>query len=1051
MEVPNGKLVRVSTGDRSVVVAHGLPDGSLVFVSSRDGQNNIYRLRAGATDAVADVTAVTQLTRFAPGKEATIGHGVRDLSVNATGTMAVFCVWDTLYTLDLRAATPEARAVAVRVGGDTGQLDVIRTNLSKQVREAALSPDGKTMAVAARGEIFVRSTEKDRPTRRVTAGAAKDEDVAWSPDGKRLYFVSDGQGTRGVYMATVAMSREDVAAEPAKPEAKPETKPEAKPETKPTEEPAKGAEGEVKGDANGEGEKKEPEKKESKKKVDEGKRWAEALTFTIAPVYTPVNTEIMSPRFSPDGKRVLLTRNLGDLLLAEVDDEGRISEGSVRVVFSGWNEPDVQWSADSRHIVYAVEDLNFNSDVFVLDLDAPAGSGAAAPVNLTRHPDLDHSPRLSADGKVLAFLSDRDADSNGRDDVYIVTLDRTLDGLRPYELAEYFKDAAEKAKKRKPLGAPEGGKPAGDGEEKPEAKAEPAGGGGAGGGGPGGRGRRGRDGAEDASTDDPPASGAKEPEKKDAKGDDKPSEKAAEKPAEKKETGPSPKNPLKFDSDDAWKRVRKVVDVDGGGAGTLEIAPGGERIIFSAGAEGQGTGQQLVSVDYKGSDRKVIAAGGASNVRITLAGDKVTMVQAGEAAIGKPGGGEVERQSIDAPVTIEVSSQQRQKFIEAARTIGQKFYHPTLKGLDWSALTARYVGLVERTRTDTEFNRVFMQQLGELNGSHLGITGGRSTGGAGEPCGTLGIESRPTAGGFEVTRILAGTPADKPVLRNSHRLEVGDVITAVNGRALGGGGAEGAGEPTLDLLAALAGTVGQETLLTVRAQTGTSKNVLIVPQGAGADTAARYADEVRRNTELVDRLSGGRLGYLHIRGMDLASTRDFERDLFAAAEGKDGLLIDVRDNGGGSTADILLASLTAPRHAYTAPRGTDPTAVPKDAYPRDRRLIYGYTRPLSVLINANSFSNAEIFAHAIKTTGRGKVVGTATYGGVISTGAFSLIDGTTVRLPFRGWYLPNGKDMENNGTVPDIDVERLPQDDAAGNDRQLEAAVKELLDRAAKP
>ena len=119
----------------------------------------------------------------------------------------------------------------------------------------------------------------------------------------------------------------------------------------------------------------------------------------------------------------------------------------------------------------------------------------------------------------------------------------------------------------------------------------------------------------------------------------------------------------------------------------------------------------------------------------------------------------------------------------------------------------------------------------------------------------------------------------------------------------------------------------------------------------------------------------------------------------------------------------------------------------KDVYPRDRRLIYAWTRPINVLINQNSFSNAEIFAHAIKTIDRGKLIGTATFGGVISTGAATLIDGTTVRTPFRGWYLPDGRDLENNGAKPDVDVPQEPQDEAAERDPQLEAAVKELLGR----
>jgi tricorn protease len=236
-------------------------------------------------------------------------------------------------------------------------------------------------------------------------------------------------------------------------------------------------------------------------------------------------------------------------------------------------------------------------------------------------------------------------------------------------------------------------------------------------------------------------------------------------------------------------------------------------------------------------------------------------------------------------------------------------------------------------------------------------------------------------------------------------------------------------------------------LLDVTRASGVLERLLLrtVPFERIVDLA--YEDDVRQRRARVEELSEGRLGYLHIRGMSTPSVRDFEHDLHAAAAGKDGLVIDVRDNGGGSTADILLASLTAPRHAWTLPRGADPDTTPRDAYPRDRRLIHGYSRPIVVLVNEYSFSNAEIFAHAIKTTGRGRLVGTATFGGVISTGGTTLVDGTRVRLPFRGWFLPDGTDMENHGAVPDLDVPRLPGDEAAGVDMQLERATSDLLSR----
>ena len=191
--------------------------------------------------------------------------------------------------------------------------------------------------------------------------------------------------------------------------------------------------------------------------------------------------------------------------------------------------------------------------------------------------------------------------------------------------------------------------------------------------------------------------------------------------------------------------------------------------------------------------------------------------------------------------------------------------------------------------------------------------------------------------------------------------------------------------------------------------------------------------------------SGGRLGYIHIQAMSQQSLDDFERDLCAAASGRDGLLVDVRNNGGGSTADRVLASLMAQPHAYTVPRGAD--AGYTRGYPQDRLFIQRWTLPTNMLCNEKSFSNAEIVSHAFKNLKRGTLVGEQTYGGVISTGGTSLVDGTTVRLPFRGWYTPEGRDMENNGALPDIRVPPSPVDEANDHDAQLKAAVDDLLGR----
>lgn len=221
--------------------------------------------------------------------------------------------------------------------------------------------------------------------------------------------------------------------------------------------------------------------------------------------------------------------------------------------------------------------------------------------------------------------------------------------------------------------------------------------------------------------------------------------------------------------------------------------------------------------------------------------------------------------------------------------------------------------------------------------------------------------------------------------------------------------------------------------LTVAAANGDERKVTLRP--IASVSGLLYEEWVTGNRGKVDALSDGKLGYLHIRGMNMTSFHQMEADLFAAGHGKDGLIVDVRFNGGGSTADHVLTALTQPRHAITRSRGSG------EGYPQDRKVYASWDQPIVLMCNEHSFSNAEILAHAVKQLGRGRVVGMRTAGGVISTGSSRLLDGSSVRMPTRGWYLvTTGEDMELNGCMPDIVLWNAP----GGPDLQLETAVKAL-------
>jgi tricorn protease len=234
--------------------------------------------------------------------------------------------------------------------------------------------------------------------------------------------------------------------------------------------------------------------------------------------------------------------------------------------------------------------------------------------------------------------------------------------------------------------------------------------------------------------------------------------------------------------------------------------------------------------------------------------------------------------------------------------------------------------------------------------------------------------------------------------------------------------------------------------VTVLGVAGSERSVLLHPVGDSEHENLRYEQWVRQRRALVDRWSGGRLGYLHIQGMNIPSFETFERDLFAAADGKEGLMIDVRSNGGGWTTDYLMTVLSVRRHAYTLPRDGDPSVR---SYPTSERLpLAAYTRPAAALCNEDSYSNAEIFSWAFQTLGRGPLIGSPTFGAVISTGGTRLLNGAWVRLPGRGWYVAgSGINMEKQGAQPDVVVWQPPaEDSSATEDGQLQTAVRVLLD-----
>ena len=401
-----------------------------------------------------------------------------------------------------------------------------------------------------------------------------------------------------------------------------------------------------------------------------------------------------------------------------------------------------------------------------------------------------------------------------------------------------------------------------------------------------------------------------------------------------------------------------------------------------------------------------------------------------------PAGGGAARRRVSFNVTVEIKKPKEweEMFDDAWRTMKYRFYDAKMHGKDWDAMRAKYKPIVQFVGERHELMNVINEMIGELNASHTGASaGGGGGGGRGRGEGGsvstrhLGIELEPDddAGRYKVTHVYDEGPLDK----DWFKIEKGNYLIAIDGKSIKSGD---------DYWASLGRRLNRKVEITINSKPSEEgawklKYEPITMQAYGN---LRYERWVKERRDSVDKLSGGRVGYLHIKAMDQPSLVRFRKDL-AEFRHKEGLVIDQRWNGGGNIEQELLAILVQRPYQVWQPRGTEPTARP----------FAGYYGPKVVLQNWRSASNAEMFPAGFRALGLGKVVGTPTMGAVIGTGSYSLIDGSTVRTPGVGVFLADSArtNMENSGVKPDVYVENSPEDNLAGRDRQLETGVKEVM------
>ncbi len=365
------------------------------------------------------------------------------------------------------------------------------------------------------------------------------------------------------------------------------------------------------------------------------------------------------------------------------------------------------------------------------------------------------------------------------------------------------------------------------------------------------------------------------------------------------------------------------------------------------------------------------------------------------------------------------------------------YYDAKTHGVNWVDIGGRYLAPTRNASSYSVFIRVMNMLLGELDSSHLGFYADDNSRkewarkapaiGWNEVTAHLGLryEKTPAPDGWIVHDVIPGGPAD----RHGIDIRPGDVIIAIDGQPVGGG---------IDPTRVLNGPANRKARVTYRRIGGGAETVVIPTCDFATARKLIGADELKTKRRIVHEKSYGRFGYLNIDAMNWESFWAFQHDVFSEGYGRDGLIIDVRWNFGGFTADQMLQILLGGDHSRAVTRTCG------------AGYLFGYwgrpvwSKPIVVLCNEYTGSNGEIFSHAIKTLKRGKLVGRETGGGVIGTFDNPLLDLGCFRDARYGWFVLDGTDMEHHGAKPDVEVDDVPADLDAGFDRQLDKAIEVL-------
>lgn len=450
----------------------------------------------------------------------------------------------------------------------------------------------------------------------------------------------------------------------------------------------------------------------------------------------------------------------------------------------------------------------------------------------------------------------------------------------------------------------------------------------------------------------------------------------------------------------------------------------GSKIYYLAAFE---KGFDLWVTEPRTRETRILAKLGGSPSGIEMSKDGKTLYVTNNGALVKVDEtGKISPIGINGEMVLNATEERKYIFEHAWRQVQKKFYDPALHGVDWKKMKEEYARFLPHIGNNYDFQELLSELLGELNASH---TGGRyspqvPTADATATLGLLYDESI-KAKGIKITEVITGGPFDK----STSKVKAGMVVEKIDGEEIG---------DDIDWAKFLNRKTGKNTLVSVYdPATNTRFEEVIKPISFGEEGQLMYKRWIKKMDEMVNKLSDGKVGYVHVQGMNDGSYRNTFDAVLGKNFDKEALIVDTRFNGGGWLHDDLATFLSGKRYLDFAPQGNKL----KDGEPMGR-----WSKPSVVLMSESNYSDAFIFPYIYKQNGIGKLVGMPVPGTGTAVWWETQIDPTMVfGIPMVATIGKENRPTENLQLEPDIRVPLNYEDFLNGRDTQIEAAVKEML------